>query len=73
MLYEVITVFLFFFFDMFINNTTAVAILIPVIITMSRAHNRPPSRLLMPLSYFSQLAGVITLIGTSTNISYNFV
>jgi len=52
----------------FINNTAAVAILMPSVITLAREHNRAPSKLLMPLSFFSQLAGVITLIGTSTNI-----
>jgi len=52
----------------FINNTAAVAILIPSVITMARAHNRAPSKLLIPLSYFSQLAGAITLIGTATNV-----
>lgn len=52
----------------FINNTAAVAILMPSIISLARDHNRAPSKLLMPLSFFSQLAGVITLIGTSTNI-----
>jgi di/tricarboxylate transporter len=52
----------------FINNTAAVAILIPSVIALARAHHRAPSKLLIPLSYFSQLAGVITLIGTSTNI-----
>jgi di/tricarboxylate transporter len=51
-----------------INNTAAVAILLPSVITLAREHNRAPSKLLMPLSFFSQLAGVITLIGTSTNI-----
>lgn len=52
----------------FINNTAAVAILIPSVITLARAHQRAPSKLLIPLSYFSQLAGAITLIGTATNI-----
>ncbi|MFB6286071.1 MAG: SLC13 family permease [Candidatus Bipolaricaulia bacterium] len=52
----------------FINNTAAVAILIPLVTTMAREQNRAPSKLLIPLSYTSQLAGVITLIGTSTNI-----
>ncbi len=52
----------------FINNTAAVAILIPSVINLSREHKQAPSKLLIPLSYFSQLAGVITLIGTSTNI-----
>lgn len=52
----------------FINNTAAVAILIPFVITLAREHKRSPSKLLIPLSYTSQLAGVVTLIGTSTNI-----
>ncbi len=52
----------------FINNTAAVAILLPSVITLAREHQRAPSKLLMPLSFFSQLAGVVTLIGTSTNI-----
>jgi di/tricarboxylate transporter len=54
--------------SMFINNTAAVAILIPLVIAMARKHGRAPSKLLMPLSFTSQLAGVVTLIGTSTNI-----
>ena len=41
----------------FINNTAAVAILIPSVITMARHHRRAPSKLLIPLSYFSQMAG----------------
>jgi di/tricarboxylate transporter len=52
----------------FINNTAAVAILIPLVITLAREHRLPPSKLLIPLSYTSQLGGVVTLIGTSTNI-----
>lgn len=52
----------------FINNTAAVAIMIPAVIRMATAVKRAPSKLLIPLSYASQLAGVVTLIGTSTNI-----
>ncbi len=52
----------------FINNTAAVAILIPMVLTLAREHQHAPSKLLIPLSYFSQLAGVMTLIGTSTNV-----
>lgn len=55
----------------FINNTAAVAILIPSVITMARRHEIAPSKLLIPLSYFSQLAGATTLIGTATNILAN--
>lgn len=52
----------------FINNTAAVAILIPSVLTLAREHRRPPSKLLIPLSFTSQLAGVMTLIGTSSNV-----
>ncbi len=52
----------------FLNNTAAVAILIPFVMALARERKRAPSKLLIPLSYTSQLAGVITLIGTSTNI-----
>lgn len=55
-------------FSAVINNTAAVAILIPAVIRMARETARSPSKLLIPLSYTSQLAGVVTLIGTSTNI-----
>ena len=54
--------------SMFINNTAAVAILIPMVISLAREKRRASSKLLIPLSYTSQLAGVVTLIGTSTNI-----
>jgi len=52
----------------FLNNTAAVAILIPFAVKLAREHKRSPSRFLMPLSFTSQLAGVVTLLGTSTNI-----
>ncbi len=52
----------------FLNNTAAVAILIPFAVKIARDHGRSPSQMLMPLSFTSQLAGVVTLIGTSTNI-----
>ncbi|MDH3676255.1 MAG: SLC13 family permease, partial [Anaerolineae bacterium] len=46
--------------SIFINNTAAVAILIPSVIALAHEHHRAPSKLLIPLSFFSQLAGVIT-------------
>jgi len=52
----------------FINNTAAVAIFIPVIISVSRDMDMSASKLLMPLSFASMFGGVCTLIGTSTNI-----
>jgi len=50
------------------NNTAVVAILIPVVIAIAVEIRRSPSRFLIPLSYAAQMGGVLTLIGTSTNI-----
>lgn len=52
----------------FINNTPVVAILVPVISDLANNGKTSPSKLLIPLSYASQLGGMLTLIGTSTNI-----
>lgn len=50
------------------NNTAVVAILIPVVVALAVEIRRAPSRFLIPLSYAAQMGGVLTLIGTSTNI-----
>ena len=52
----------------FLNNTAVVAILIPAILGLTRANEISPSRILLPLSFASQLGGTLTLIGTSTNL-----
>ncbi len=55
-------------FSAFINNTAVVAILIPVVLALSRRCKIVPSKLLIPVSYFAIVGGTCTLIGTSTNI-----
>lgn len=50
------------------NNTAAVALLIPVVIEISRSLGMRPSRLLIPLSFAALLGGMTTLIGTGPNI-----
>lgn len=50
------------------NNTPVVAVMIPVFIQVARKLGVSPSRFLMPLSYFTVMGGMLTLIGTSTNI-----
>ncbi|MGL5010923.1 MAG: SLC13 family permease, partial [Paracoccaceae bacterium] len=52
----------------FMNNTPLVAVMIPVVIQLAVRMNTAPSKLLIPLSYMTVLGGMITLIGTSTNI-----
>lgn len=52
----------------FVNNTAAVAIFLPIVLTACARSGSPASRFLIPLSYASQFGGVCTLIGTSTNL-----
>jgi di/tricarboxylate transporter len=52
----------------FINNTAAVAILLPMVTDLAERSGTSPSKLLLPLSYASMFGGMLTLIGTSTNI-----
>jgi di/tricarboxylate transporter len=52
----------------FINNTAAVAVFIPIAMTVSKQFKISPTRLLLPLSFISIVGGTCTLIGTSTNI-----
>ena len=52
----------------FTNNTPLVAVMIPVTVQLAHAMGLAPSKLLIPLSYQTVLGGMITMIGTSTNL-----
>ena len=52
----------------FINNTAVVAIFLPIIEEWCKKRGVSPSKLLMPLSFVTILGGMITVIGTSTNV-----
>ena len=52
----------------FINNTPIVMVMIPAVIALSSRAGIAPSRLLIPLSYATILGGLLTMVGTSTNI-----
>lgn len=52
----------------FMNNTPVVALMMPYIYDWSRKRGESPSRFLLPLSYFAIVGGMITVIGTSTNL-----
>lgn len=50
------------------NNTPIVALMIPYIYRWSSKRNYSPSKLYIPLSYAAILGGMLTPIGTSTNL-----
>lgn len=51
-----------------ISNTAVVAIFIPVVERWCRRIGISPARMLMPMSFMTVMAGVVTLLGTSTNL-----
>jgi di/tricarboxylate transporter len=54
----------------FMNNigVAAAALMLPVVVEVSRRTRIPASRLLMPLAYSTLLGGLMTLIGTPPNL-----
>jgi len=52
----------------FVNNTPVVAVMIPVATDVANRTHTSPSKLLLPLSFASMFGGMLTLIGTSTNL-----
>lgn len=51
-----------------INNTAVLAVFLPIVEDLCNQQRISPSKLLIPLSYSTILGGMITVIGTSTNI-----
>ncbi len=51
-----------------VNNTPIVVIFIPILHEIAQRTGRPPSKLMLPLSYAAILGGMTTLIGSSTNL-----
>ncbi len=54
--------------SMVMNNVAALALLMPIDIRCATKAKRTPALSLMPLSFASILGGMITLIGTPTNV-----
>lgn len=52
----------------FMNNTPLVAVMIPVVMQIAVRLGAAPSKMLIPLSFMTVLGGMISLIGTSTNL-----
>jgi di/tricarboxylate transporter len=55
----------------FLNNTPVVVLAAPVIRDVAQSLKLSPKRFLMPLSHVTVLGGLMTLIGTSTNLLVN--
>lgn len=53
------------------NNTPVVAMMMPYVHSWGKKYGVSPSKLLIPLSYMAIVGGVVTLIGTSTNLVLN--
>ena len=51
-----------------LNNTPVVATMIPMVNDIASKTKTSPSKLLIPLSYASMMGGMVTLIGTSSNL-----
>jgi di/tricarboxylate transporter len=55
-------------YSAFLNNTAVVASLLG---PLRQARSHAPSRLLMPMCFAASLGGILTLVGTSTNLLVN--
>lgn len=51
-----------------INNTPVVAMMIPMVNNITEKTGTSPSTYLMPISFISMIGGMLTLIGTSSNL-----
>ncbi len=52
----------------FMNNVGALALIMPIGLTIAKDNKIPPSQLLMPISFASLLGGMMTGIGTPPNL-----
>ena len=52
----------------FVSNTGTVALLLPIILAMSKSAGINPGKLLIPLAFASSMGGILTLIGTPPNL-----
>ncbi len=55
----------------FLNNTPVVAVMTPYVYSWCKRFGTHPSKLLIPLSYATIMGGMITELGTSTNLVLN--
>lgn len=56
------------FIGAFVSNTGTVALMMPIVVSMTAQSKITSSKLLMPLAFASSLGGMLTLIGTPPNL-----
>jgi len=56
------------FVGAFVSNTGTVALLLPIVVSLSRGAGLSPSRFLMPMAFAGSMGGMLTLIGTPPNL-----
>lgn len=59
------------FIGAFVSNTGTVALMLPIVVSLSVSAKSDPGRFLMPLAFASSLGGMATLIGTPPNLVIN--
>ena len=59
------------FFSSFMSNYGTVALLLPIVVSMTRETNMDIRRLLMPMAYAASMGGMFTLIGAPPNLIAN--
>ncbi len=52
----------------FVNNTPVVVLLLPVLISVCLRNRQSPNGVLMPMGFATIIGGMVTTIGTSTNL-----
>ncbi|NQD36620.1 SLC13 family permease [Permianibacter sp. IMCC34836] len=52
----------------FVNNTPTMIVMIPILVSVSLRAGHSPSAVLMPTNHANLLGGMVTTIGTSTNL-----
>ena len=52
----------------FINNTPIVVLLLPILISVCIRNKSSPAKILMPMGFATLVGGMVTTIGTSTNL-----
>lgn len=52
----------------FVSNAGTVAVMMPIVISLAASANASSRRFLMPLAYASMFGGMLTLIGTTSNM-----